>query len=85
MPCIIDNTENNNFQKSKASSERDTGSITPEIPRGFFTTTNMVQYSPEEDFFQEEEVVEDDNDVTFVWEGTHRQEDEDDDTSPSYL
>ena len=50
MPHIIDNTENNNFQKSKASSERDTGWVTPEIPRGFFTTTNRVQYSPEEDF-----------------------------------
>ena len=76
MPRIIDNPGNNNFQKSKASSERETGWVTPEIPRGFFTTTNRVQYSPEEDFFQGEEVVEDDDDVTFIWEGTHRQEDE---------
>jgi len=79
MPRIIDSTENNNFQKSKASSERDTGWVTPEIPRGFFTTTNRVQYSPEEDFFQEEDVVEDDDDVTFVWEGTHQRDDEEDD------
>ena len=62
MPRIIDNTENKNFQKSKASSERDTGWVTPEIPRGFFTTTNRVQYSLGEDFFQEEEVVEDEDD-----------------------
>ena len=79
MPRIIDNPGNNNFQKSKASSERDTGWVTPEIPRGFFTTTNRVQYSPQEDFSQEEDVVEDDDDVTFVWEGTHQRDDEDDD------
>ena len=59
MPRIIDSTKNNNFQKSGYSSERDTGWVTPEIPRGFFTTTNRVQYSPEEDFFQKEDVVED--------------------------
>ena len=53
MPRIIDNPGNNNFQKSKASSERDTGWVTPEIPRGFFTTTNRVHYSPEEDFSRE--------------------------------
>ena len=79
MPRIIDSTENNNFQKSGYSSERDTGWVTPEIPRGFFTTTNRVQYSPREDFSQEEDVVEGDDDVTFVWEGTHQRDDEDDD------
>ena len=79
MPRIIDNPGNNNFHKSKASSESNTGRVTPEIPRGFFTTTNRVQYSPEEDFFQEEDVVEDDDDVRFIWEGTHQRDDEDDD------
>ena len=51
----------------------------PEIPRGFFTTTDRVQFSPEEDFFHEEDVVKDDDHVTFVWEGTHKRDDEDDD------
>ena len=51
-PHIINNPGNNNFQKSKASYERDTGWVTPEIPRGFFTTTSSVQYSPEEYFFR---------------------------------
>ena len=79
MPRIIDSTENNNFHKSGYSSDRDTGWVTPEIPHGFFTMTNRVQYSPQEDFSQEEDVVEGDDDVTFVWEGTHQRDDEDDD------
>ncbi|KAE8821739.1 hypothetical protein D1007_00147 [Hordeum vulgare] len=79
MLRIIDNPGTINFRKSQAFSERDTGWVTPEIPRGFFTTTNMVQYSPEEDFFHEEEVVKDGDDVTIMWEGTHQHNDEDED------
>ncbi|KAE8805058.1 hypothetical protein D1007_18902 [Hordeum vulgare] len=63
----------------KQSAGNYVGWITPEILRGFFTTTNRVQHSPEEDLLQEEEADEDRDDVSIMWEGTHQHNDEDDD------
>ncbi|KAE8813228.1 hypothetical protein D1007_09618 [Hordeum vulgare] len=71
--------DNQGTIKNQAFYTRETGWVTPEMPRGFFMTTKRVDYSPDEDFFEEEEGDEDGDDVTIMWEGAHQHNDEDDD------
>src|SRR3954471_24185473 len=58
--------------------------ITPEIPRGFFNTTNRTVYSTEEDVEDEDEngiehSEQDEEDDDLVYMGEHAQRDNDDD------
>ena len=63
------------------------GWITPEIPRGFFNTTNRTAYSVEEDVEGKDEnreakstqYEEDDDDLVFMGEHAQQDDDEDDD------
>src|ERR1041385_7900301 len=64
--------------------------ITPEIPRGFFNTTNRTAYSPEEDVEDEDEdgiehSGQDEEDDELIYMGQHAQRDNDDDDDEEQL